>query len=97
MFAKSNQVERNHTPHQQLKHKAMKKTIIILALAVIALAAKNHQQNQVINNLSNQVVMQQQVFEKVLDQVEEDRPSYVLDVLTETDAYADYIDLVYNY
>lgn len=75
----------------------MKKTIIILALAVIALAAKNHQQNQVINNLSNQVVMQQQVFEKVLDQVEEDRPSYVLDVLTETDAYADYIDLVFNY
>jgi hypothetical protein len=72
----------------------MKKTIIFLALVIVALICRLNQQKEIINNLGTQVTQQEQVFEKVLNQIEQDNPNYVLDVLSETDTYQDYIDLM---
>ena len=72
----------------------MKKTIIFLALVIVALICRINQQAEIIDNLGTQVAQQEQVFEKVLNQVEQDNPNYVLDVLSETDTYHDYIDLM---
>lgn len=72
----------------------MKKTIIFLALVIVALICRLNQQAEIINNLGTQVTQQEQVFEKVLNQIEQDNPNYVLDVLSETDTYQDYIDLM---
>lgn len=72
----------------------MKKTIIFLALIIVALVCRLNQQAEIIDNLGTQVTQQEQVFEKVLEQVEQDIPNYVLDVLSETDTYQDYIDLM---
>lgn len=72
----------------------MKKTIIFLALVIVALVCRLNQQKEIINNLGTQVTQQEQVFEKVLEQVEQDNPDYVIDVLSETDSYQNYIDLM---
>lgn len=72
----------------------MKKTIIFLALVIVALICRINQQAEMISALGTQVTQQEQVFEKVLEQVEQDNPDYVIDVLSETDTYQDYIDLM---
>lgn len=72
----------------------MKKTIIFLALVIVALICRLNQQAEIIDNLGTQVTQQEQVFEKVLNQIEQDNPNYVIDVLSETDTYQDYIDLM---
>lgn len=86
MFAKSNQVERNHTPHQQLKHKAMKKAILF-TLIVVGLATIMYQQNEV-NKLKKQLNATEQVF----NQVYADNEDYFIDVLSETDVYQSYLE-----
>lgn len=75
----------------------MKKLLFIALLVIAGLATKMHQQKQIINNLSNQVAEQTEIFNKVLEQIEEDEPTYFLDVLTETDNYLNYIDYTYNF
>ena len=72
----------------------MRKTITTaLALLVVALCAKNHQQKQIITGLANQVTEQVVAMEALLDRVEQDRPSYVLDVLMEGDEYWNYMEI----
>lgn len=72
----------------------MKKISIILAIVIVALICKLNQQAEIIDNLGTQATQQAQVFEKVLEQVEQDNPNYVLDVLSETDVYFDYVELI---
>ncbi len=74
----------------------MKKATIILSLIIVALICKLNQQAEIIDNLSTQATQQAQVFEKVLNQIEQDNPDYVIDVLSETDIYCDYVELI-NY
>lgn len=71
----------------------MKKISIILAIIIVALICKLNQQAEIIDNLGTQATQQARVFEKVLEQVEQDNPDYVIDVLSETDSYQNYIDL----
>lgn len=78
----------------KVKFYIMKKTIIFLTLVIVALVCRLNQQKEIIDNLGTQVTQQEQVFEKVLNQVEQDNPNYVTDVLSETDTYQDYIDLM---
>lgn len=75
-------------------------TIILLALAVIALASKNHQQREMLNNInqSSSVTTEQmtdmlQAYGDLLDMVEYEDENFVLDVVTETDSYLTYMDL----
>lgn len=72
----------------------MKKISIILAIIIVALICKLNQQAEIIDNLGTQATQQAQVFEKVLEQVEQDNPNYVIDVLSETDVYFDYVELI---
>lgn len=72
----------------------MKKATIILALIIVALICKLNQQAEIINNLSTQATQQAQVFEKVLEQIEQDNPDYVTDVLSETDVYFNYVETI---
>lgn len=71
----------------------MKKALIIaLALLVVALVAKNHQQKEIISNLVNQSTMTAEQFDNLMDRIEQDHPNYVLDVLCETDQYQSIIE-----
>jgi hypothetical protein len=72
----------------------MKKISIILAIIIIALICKLNQQAEIINNLGTQATQQAQVFERVLNQIEQDNPDYITDVLSETDVYFDYVELI---
>jgi hypothetical protein len=72
----------------------MKKISIILAIIIIALICKLNQQAEIINNLGTQATQQAQVFERVLEQIEQDNPDYVTDVLSETDVYFDYVEMI---
>lgn len=72
----------------------MKKATIILTLIIVALICKLNQQAEIIDNLSTQATQQAQVFEKVLNQIEQDNPDYVTDVLSETDVYFDYVEMI---
>lgn len=72
----------------------MKKISIILAIIIVALICRINQQAEIINNLGTQATQQAQVFEKVLEQVEQDNPNYVTDVLSETDVYFNYVELI---
>ena len=72
----------------------MRKISIILAVIIVALICKLNQQAEIINNLGTQATQQVQVFEKVLEQVEQDNPNYVTDVLSETDVYFDYVEMI---
>lgn len=69
-----------------------KATIIILALLVVALANKNHQQKEIISNLTHQSTMTEEQFNNLMDRIEQDHPNYVEDVLVETDAYQSIIE-----
>ena len=69
-----------------------KTTIIILALLVVALAGKNHQQKQIITGLTNQSTITSEQFNNLMDRIEQDHPNYVDDVLVETDAYQSIIE-----
>ena len=79
----------------------MKKAITIaLALLVVALVAKNHQQRELLNNInqqtsatSEQVTDLLQAYEDLLDMIEYEDENFVLDVVTETDSYATYMEL----
>lgn len=75
----------------------MKKLLFIALLVIAGLATKTHQQKQMINNLSTQVAQQTELFTKVIDQIEQDNPNYVTDVLCETDVYLNYVDFTYNF
>lgn len=75
-------------------------TIILLALAVIALASKNHQQRELLNNINQQTTVTSeqvtdllQAYEDLLDMIEYEDENFVLDVVTETDSYATYMEL----
>lgn len=75
-------------------------TIILLALAVVALATKNHQQRELLNNInqqtsatSEQVTDLLQAYEDLLDMIEYEDENFVLDVVSETDSYATYMEL----
>lgn len=71
----------------------MKKAITIaLALLVVALMAKNHQQRQIITGLINQSTMTAEQFDSLMERIEQDHPNYVLDVLCETDQYQSIIE-----
>lgn len=71
----------------------MKKAITIaLALLVVALMAKNHQQKQIITGLVNQSTMTESQFDALMERIEQDHPNYVLDVLCETDQYQSIIE-----
>ena len=71
----------------------MRKTITIaLALLVVALVAKNHQQRQIITGLVNQATMTESQFDALMDRIEQDHPNYVMDVLCETDQYQSIIE-----
>jgi hypothetical protein len=72
----------------------MKKISIILAIIIVALICRINQQAEIINNLGTQATQQAQVFEKVLEQVEQDNPNYVTDVLSETDVYFNYVETI---
>lgn len=72
----------------------MKKISIILAIIIVALICRINQQAEIIDNLGTQATQQAQVFEKVLEQVEQDNPNYVTDVLSETDIYFDYVEMI---
>lgn len=73
--------------------KTMKKAITIaLALLVVALMAKNHQQRQIITGLINQSTMTAEQFDSLMERIEQDHPNYVLDVLCETDQYQSIIE-----
>lgn len=72
----------------------MKKISIILAIIIVALICKLNQQAEIINNLGTQATQQAQIFEKVMEQVEQDNPDYVTDVLSETDVYFDYMEMI---
>jgi hypothetical protein len=72
----------------------MKKISIILAIIIVALICKLNQQAEIIDNLGTQATQQAQVFERVLNQIEQDNPNYVTDVLSETDVYFDYVELI---
>ena len=72
----------------------MRKISIILAVIIIALICKLNQQAEIIDNLGTQATHQAQVFEKVLEQIEQDNPDYITDVLSETDVYFDYVELI---
>lgn len=72
----------------------MKKISIILAIIIVALICRINQQAEIINNLGTQATQQAQVFEKVLEQVEQDNPNYITDVLSETDVYFNYVELI---
>ena len=76
------------------KHtRQMRKTITIaLALLVVALCAKNHQQRQIITGLTNQSTITSEQFNNLMDRIEQDHPNYVEDVLVETDAYQSIIE-----
>lgn len=66
----------------------MKKALTIaLALLVVALVAKNHQQRQIITGLVNQSTMTAEQFDSLMERIEQDHPNYVLDVLSESDEY----------
>ena len=69
-----------------------KATIIILVLLVVALANKNHQQKEIISNLTNQSTMTEEQFNNLMDRIEQDHPNYVLDVLCESDEYQSIIE-----
>lgn len=71
----------------------MKKAITIaLALLVVALMAKNHQQRQIITGLVNQSTMTAEQFDSLMERIEQDHPNYVLDVLCESDEYQSIIE-----
>ena len=71
----------------------MKKAITIaLALLVVALMAKNHQQKQIITGLINQSSMTAEQFDSLMERIEQDHPNYVMDVLCETDQYQSIIE-----
>lgn len=71
----------------------MKKAITIaLALLVVALMAKNHQQKEIISNLVNQSTMTAEQFDSLMERIEQDHPNYVLDVLCESDEYQSIIE-----
>jgi hypothetical protein len=72
----------------------MKKISIILAIIIIALICKLNQQAEIISALGTQATQQAQVFERVLEQVEQDNPNYVTDVLSETDVYFNYVETI---
>lgn len=72
----------------------MKKISIILAIIIVALICKLNQQAEIISALGTQATQQAQVFERVLEQVEQDNPNYVTDVLSETDVYFDYVEMI---
>lgn len=67
----------------------MKKITIALALIIVVMAMRMNQQKQMITDLCNQQNEQLKAVENLLNRIEEDRPSYMLDVLTETDEYAE--------
>lgn len=71
----------------------MKKALTIaLALLVVALVAKNHQQKQIITGLVNQSTMTESQFDALMERIEQDHPNYVLDVLCESDEYQSIIE-----
>lgn len=71
----------------------MKKALTIaLALLVVALMAKNHQQKQIITGLVNQSTMTENQFDALMERIEQDHPNYVMDVLCETDQYQSIIE-----
>ena len=71
----------------------MKKAITIaLALLVVALMAKNHQQREIISNLVNQSSMTAEQFDSLMERIEQDHPNYVMDVLCESDEYQSIIE-----
>ena len=72
----------------------MKKITIILAIIIVALICRINQQAEIISALGTQATQQTQVFEQLMGQIEQDNPDYVLDVLSETDAYCNYVELI---
>jgi hypothetical protein len=69
-----------------------KTTITILALVLIALASRYHQQREINRCISKQKAMTEEQFYSLMDRIEQDHPNYVLDVLSETDQYQDIIE-----
>lgn len=72
----------------------MKKAILILSLALVAMICKVNEQKQIISNLSTQATEQHRAFTALLDRIEQDNPNYVCDILSETDAYCNYIEVI---
>ena len=72
----------------------MKKITIILALIIVALICRINQQAEMISTLGTQATQQAQAFEQLMGQIEQDNPNYVTDVLSETDAYCNYVELI---
>lgn len=71
----------------------MKKALTIaLALLVVVLVAKNHQQKEIINSIHQQRTMTAEQFDSLMERIEQDHPNYVLDVLCESDEYQSIIE-----
>lgn len=70
----------------------MKRITIALAFIIAVMAMRMNQQRQMITSLCNQQNEQLKAVENLLNRIEEDRPNYMLDVLTETDEYAELME-----
>lgn len=71
----------------------MKRIVIALAFIIAVMAMRMNQQRQMITSLCNQQNEQLKAVERLLDRIEEDRPNYLPDVLSETDEYAELMEL----
>lgn len=74
-------------------HLIMKRIVIALAFIIVVMAMRMNQQKQMITSLCSQQNEQLKAVERLLDRIEEDRPNYLLDVLSETDEYAELMEL----